>query len=50
MGAGPIEHGQDGGVGDEGELLHAASHSVAVLTAGSGEAATTLKIVGDIGR
>ena len=35
-------------VGDVDELLHAASHSVAILTTGSGETASTLKIVGDV--
>jgi hypothetical protein len=44
MGAGPLQHLQDRFVGDG--LLHIASHSVAILTAGSGEAASTLKIVG----
>ena len=39
----------DRSVGDVDELLHAASHSVAILTTGSGETASTLKIVGDAG-
>ena len=39
----------DGVVGDVDELLHAASHSVAILTSRSGKPASTLKIVGDAG-
>ena len=38
---------QDWLVGDVDELLHAASHSVVILTTRSGEAASTLKIVRD---
>jgi hypothetical protein len=40
---------RDGLVGDVDELLHAASHSVAILTSRSGKPASTLKIVGDAG-
>ena len=43
----PGEMVQDWLVGDADELLHAASHSVAILTTGSGETASTLKIVRD---
>jgi hypothetical protein len=48
MGAGPLKHSQDWLVGNVDELLHAASDSVAILTTGSGEAASTLKIGRDV--
>jgi len=48
MGAGLLKHSQDWLVGDVDELLHAAIDSVAVLTTGSGKAASTLKIVSDV--
>jgi hypothetical protein len=47
MGAGLLKHSQDWLVGDV-ELLHAAIDSVAILTTGSGKAASTLKIVSDV--
>jgi len=48
IGTGLLKHSQDWLVGDVDELLHAASDSVAVLTTGSGKAASTLKIVSDV--
>jgi hypothetical protein len=43
-----LKHRQDGG-GGEGKLyVHAARHSVRVLTVGSDETASTPKIVSDI--
>ena len=43
-----LKHRQDG-LGGEGNLnVHAVTHSVRILTEGSGETASTPKIVGDV--
>ena len=45
-----LKHRQDG-FGGEGNLyVHAATHSVRILTDGSGETASTPKIVGNVTR
>ena len=45
-----LKHRQDGGVGDGNLYVHAVTHSVRVLTDGSGETASTPKIVSDVRR
>jgi len=48
MGAKLLKHRQGGFVGNGGLYVHAARHSVRVLTDGSGETASTPKIVSDV--
>jgi hypothetical protein len=48
MGAMLLKHRQDGGGGEGNLYVHAARHSVRVLTAGSDETASTSKIVSDV--
>ena len=43
-----LKHRHGGFVGDGNLYMHAVSHSVRVLTDGSGETASTPKIVGDV--
>ena len=48
MGAKLLKHWQGGFMGNGGLYVHAARHSVRVLTDGSGETASTPKIVSDV--
>jgi hypothetical protein len=43
-----LKHRQGGFVGDGNLYVHAASHSVRILTVGSDETASTPKIVSDV--
>jgi hypothetical protein len=45
-----LKHRQDGFVSNDGLYVHAATDSVRILTDGSGETASTPKIVSDVAR